>query len=67
MADRIEITPHIRVLDAGPGQWAVWDDYAEECPLYPTLAQAVFFARELAKEYAAEAPDPSLDNRRCGG
>ena len=57
-ADRIEITPHIRVLyGAVPeGQtragWAVWDDYAEECPVYWNKERAVEAAHELANEYA---------------
>jgi hypothetical protein len=53
---RIEITPHIRVLygavvDDWIG-WAVWDDYAEECPVYRTSAEAVSAAKQLAAEYA---------------
>jgi hypothetical protein len=51
-AGRIEITPHIRVLEDGANGWAVWDDCKEECPLYPTEAQAVAAARRIAKEYA---------------
>jgi hypothetical protein len=54
MTGRIEITPHIRVLEDGANGWAVWDDYAEACPLYPTEAQAVTAARQIAAEYALE-------------
>lgn len=57
MSGRIEITPHIRVLEAGADGWAVWDDYVEACPLYPTKAQALAAARQIAEEYAAEGDD----------
>jgi hypothetical protein len=49
---RIEITPRIRVLDAGNRGWAVWDDDEEECPLFETKEQAIEEAQGRAKEKA---------------
>jgi hypothetical protein len=57
---RIEITHHIRVLWGAEVEvdgekwtgWAVWDDYAEECPVYRTSAEAVTAAKQIAAEYA---------------